>query len=233
MTKNLFHILFFSILTFNSFAQVETKQWEKNVRVNLYDPTVPTAFTNGAKVIFKANGKFYYPKLSIGEDHFIFDSIPYTEGVIYLKAKGFETQWYTILPIRETEYSFAMGKPGSEYTIQGKFLYPYNSIQNSYAVKIRNLAKDSVIPKLKPFLDSLNLSVSYTFGKNNDFVILKTNEKLNSQKLIFDLLNHPNISDAGESISNLRSDGFTSIVFNIRFIGATTEGKKEIMDKYK
>ncbi len=217
----------FCVLANIILAQNQNDYEAKDVRVRLYYPTEQQDFTGESVVSFKVNG-IEYTARHHHHNTYIFDSIPRVEGTIYLKTKGFQTQWYTVLPWDNKKFDFNMGKSGCKYTFIGKYLYPYYDKNQTIAVQISGIEKDSTLLKMKPFFDSLNLKIeSYVINRHNKKLHIKLNSGNNLHKMIFKILEHPHCSDAGEFCNriSLHEDvvlpynalGFFSTEFKIKF----------------
>jgi hypothetical protein len=217
-------------------CQNEEQDWAKDVRVILFFPTEQEDYTpTNPKVSFKIYGKIYTAR-ELRYNTFIFDSIPMKEGTIYLKSKGFQTQWYTIMPWNKKIFNYTLGRSGCKYTYQDNYLYPYYDRPKTIAVQIGGIEKDSIIDKMTPFFDSLNLKIEFKLiNRHNNIVHLTTKDDLH--KTIFKLLDHPNIVDAGELCLSMpwldglviptRNMGFFSTEFGFEFTQGVSNSDRD------
>lgn len=236
--------LFILVQTIFGLGQNKEQEWAKDVRIRLFFPSEHQDYTpTNPNVSFKINGKTYTAR-ELRYNTFIFDSIPQKEGTIYLKSKGFQTQWYTITPWDKKEFNYTLGRSGCKYTYQDNYLYlyPYYDRPRTIAVEIGGIEKDSIIDKMTPFFDSLNLKIEFKLiNRHNNKVHLTTKDDLH--KTIFKLLDHPNIVDARElCLSMAWPDGLVIPASNMGFFsteigfkftqGASTSGSDSLIQAY-
>ncbi len=110
-----------------------------------------------------------------------------------------DTSLKNILCAQKKELVFQLGKTGSSYIVRDDLLYPYVK-RGIYAQLNSPVINDSIEKALKPFFDSLNLSMNGIYEDRVVLIhlvpIIKSNKP---QKYIGELLKHPLIFNAGEA----------------------------------
>lgn len=209
-------------------AQTKIDFWSKNIKVRVLDTDNINIV---AKVSFLESGKEHQAKYDVNSKEFIFDSIPYIQGEIKITAEGYESQTNKILPGTNIVRTYYLGKPGSAYMVMDDYLMPYKKNPGVYGIFISGNSTDSVLTVLKAYFKKKGYEFQGTYYKGL-LVQVKAFKKISPQFAIQELLNHPNISEAGEVYGQNEITGFFSCELTVTFDGLGTDEMERLIEKY-